>query len=172
MSTKSKSSSLVEIRPGVTIEVAPKNTSLELLFRRIKQILIIAFSPRFSASRDVLKDTAERYAQAKEIQYYINIASIGLYQMEASGLKKAFEVKPNLKKGSRVLVVGCGTGREAFALEEEGFSVVGFDFCGPMLEAALKLKEKRNSKVTFTNTISNEKFDMVLFTYGLTVRQA
>lgn len=168
MSPKSKSPSLVEIRPGVTIEVAPKSGPLELLLRRIRQMFIVAFSPRFSPKRDVLKDAAERYAQEKEIQYYKKIASIGLYEMEANGLKKAFEIKPDLKKGARALVVGSGTGREVFALEEAGLSVVGFDFCGPMLEAAKELKEKRNSQVTFTNEVPKEKFDLVLFTYALT----
>ncbi len=166
-SLKSKSPTLTEIRPGVKIEIAPKSSFLGLLWRRIRQFSLVAFSSRFSPHRDVLKDAAERYAQEKEVRYYRQIASIGLYEMEMSGLLEALKRKPDLKHGGTVLVVGCGTGREAFALEKEGLNVTGFDFCGPMLNAAKEKKGEFNSLVNFTDQIPTEKFDMVFFTYAL-----
>ena len=39
-------------------------------------------------------------------------------------------------KGSHILDIGCGVGREAFALYDLGFSITGVDISAPILEEA------------------------------------
>ena len=154
----------VEVRPGVFFDIPVKDSGFSLFTRRIYQLMLILFSPRYAPNRDVGKDTAIRYGQPQEVAYYKAIAMSGLYATESLTFKKARAIRPNLKT---ILVVGCGTGREAFALEKEGFTVTAYDFCGPMLDAAIELRKKANRSVIFTDQKPVGSFDMVFFTYGL-----
>lgn len=163
ISTK-KLTKTVEVRPGIFFDIPQKQVGFSLLRRRFYQLLLILFSPRYCAHRDVIQDTAHRYAQPKEVEYYKAIALSGLYPIEFHSFNKAKEVCPKMQT---ILVLGCGTGREAFALEKLGFTVTAFDFCGPMLDAACELGQQINSSVQFMTDRPTGSFDMVFFTYGM-----
>ncbi len=73
----------------------------------------------------------------------------------------------------RTLVVGCGPGRECFALAERGFEVVGMDREEGMLARARQLAEQRGAAVEFLQgeaqefDLDRERFDLVVIFSGL-----
>lgn len=76
-----------------------------------------------------------------------------------------------LAPGSRVLVAGSGSGREAFALEALGYEVVGVDFSSRMIEVSRDAATKRGSRVRFERCDFREiaepdrSLAAVIFTY-------
>ena len=63
------------------------------------------------------------------------------------GLREWVSGRP--PSGSSILVIGSGTGRECFALAEEGFDVVGVDFSPAMVGLARQDAERRGLVVGF-----------------------
>ncbi len=53
----------------------------------------------------------------------------------------------SLPEGSKILDVGCGTGRHAVALAKHGYKVLGVDISEGMLEEARRLAEKAGVQV-------------------------
>lgn len=53
---------------------------------------------------------------------------------------------------AKLLDIGCGTGREAFAFEELGFDVTGIDISAAMVAHAKKNARKRKAQVRFMQT--------------------
>lgn len=126
---------------------------------------MVLFSPRFAPDRDVANDTRERYGQSDEIRYYEALSFSGFYEPEAQSFISAKKLNPTMKSA---LVIGCGTGREAFALAKKGLEVTAVDFCEKMISKANELNEQSNEKVFFTSEKPTKRFDLVLVTYGLT----
>jgi len=72
--------------------------------------------------------------------------------------------------GARVLVVGCGSGRDLMALVERGCEVTGMDPSGTGLEVADRLLRARGVSATliegfFEDTPIAQPFDVVIFSY-------
>ncbi len=61
----------------------------------------------------------------------------------------AIERLLHLRKGARILDVGCGAGRHAVELAKRGYAVTGVDLSGPLLEEARKAARRANTKATF-----------------------
>src|SRR5829696_1402846 len=59
----------------------------------------------------------------------------------------AFYVRLAAERGGPVLEVGCGTGRVAVALAEQGFEVVGVDLSGAMLRQAQNRRARLPAEV-------------------------
>ena len=81
-------------------------------------------------------------------------------------------ISRNIKKGNKVLDIGCGSGRHTFFLLEKGYSVTGVDISQKML-AVLKQKAggKKYSLSLFTADCNSlpfetESFDVVVSVYG------
>lgn len=163
--TAEKPTQTVEIRPGIFIQIPLKDSGLKLIKRRLFQVGQVCFSPRFAPDRDVARDAKERYSQPTEIEYYKALALSGFYEPEEQSFLKAKEINSEMKTA---IVIGCGTGREAFALEKAGLKVTAVDFSHKMIATANKIKEENHSSVIFTTERPSEKFDLVLVTYGLT----
>lgn len=79
-------------------------------------------------------------------------------------------------QGANVLDVGCGMGREAFALAELGFSVVGIDISEEAIGRVRKLAEENRFSIPFLHydgqvlPFPNGAFDVVIIwaqTFGL-----
>ena len=84
---------------------------------------------------------------------------------------EVFEVEKLLKKGSKVLDAGCGTGRHAVYLAEKGFEVHAFDMDKAAVETAKKAVKDAgfNADITVhdvTNPLSYDSgyFDLILST--------
>jgi SAM-dependent methyltransferase len=73
----------------------------------------------------------DSYATAPSLEIYRKRVDNGLRTWEATLVRRYF---PTV---GRVLTVGCGAGRETFALEQLGYDVVGIDICEPYAAASL-----------------------------------
>lgn len=83
-------------------------------------------------------------------------------------------LRPSLVEGARVLDVACGTGDLALALDASGAaSVVGLDFCRPMLEIARRKAGDGQRELPFVEgdalrlPFADESFDVVTIAFGL-----
>lgn len=79
-------------------------------------------------------------------------------------------------KNAKILDVGCGMGREAFALEDMGFFVVGIDISEEVIRQVTQLALKNRYEVSFLHydghslPFEDKTFDVVLIwaqTFGL-----
>jgi len=74
------------------------------------------------------------------------------------------------KKNTLVLDAGCGAGREARWLAENGYRVIGVDFSSPMLKKANEIK---NNKIKFIKgnlknlSFSDKAFDYAVLIHGV-----
>lgn len=78
--------------------------------------------------------------------------------------------------GAKILDIGCGTGREAFALADMGFSVAGIDISEEVIRQAARLASQNHYDIPFLLydghilPFENETFDVVIIwaqTFGL-----
>ena len=83
-------------------------------------------------------------------------------------------LEPSLVEGARVLDVACGTGELSRVLARAGAaSVIGLDFCRPMLEIARRKAADDNRTVLFIEgdalrlPFADEAFDVVTIAFGL-----
>ncbi len=113
--------------------------------RRAQQGLQVLFSPNLTSPEKSQKATQDRYASQKEIAYYKKIAHCGFEDFEEEVVLSAFK---DLPSHPSVLVIGCGTGREAFAFEKLGCQVTGLDLAGEMINFA----KSQNSNCHFLKT--------------------
>lgn len=106
----------------------------------------------------VQKYVIERYEDKTRVQGYVNRTKNGL-TAEEKPIAERF-----LRKGT-VLDVGCGTGREAFALEKRGFRITAIDVSGNMVKIAKRIVKSHNITFKKSNILDyNEKqFDNVIF---------
>lgn len=70
--------------------------------------------------------------------------------------------------GARILDIGCGLGREAFALSDLGFNVIGIDISKEVILQVKKLSADKGYKIPFYEydgehlDFSADSFDVVL----------
>lgn len=111
---------------------------------------------------DSTKSIIKAFNSDKEVEYYSELIGNGLLETEKFVIKKYFAGK------GKVLDLGCGAGREAFALAKKGFSVTGVDIAPKMIENAKKYAEKNKilnaqfltGDITLLNL--DESFDYVM----------
>lgn len=85
-----------------------------------------------------------KFSQPEELTCQIKEANRGLFLMEKRMLEK------HLTSRCKILTIGCGAGREAFALAREGHYVTGADFVEPFIRVANKIAEEKHLSVPFT----------------------
>lgn len=138
------------------------------ILRRARQFSEALFSPEFSSTELLIDKMVKRYSTPIELDFYESQINHGLEEEEhraALSAFKAFQGCPT------VLVVGCGVGREAFALEKMGFKVLAIDSSEAMILRALSLAQRVKSRVVFRHgdvfTLSNINFDFLFVTPGI-----
>lgn len=93
--------------------------------------------------------TVESYNQTAE-DYAKNVCE--LHPKKASTVFTSF-----LRKGSKVLDIGCGSGRDAQVFVEKGYQVVGIDLSSAMIGIAKKkVKKARFQIMDMRNLIFND----------------
>jgi SAM-dependent methyltransferase len=103
----------------------------------------------------------DSYATSASLEIYRKRVDNGLRMWEATLIRQYFPA------GGRVLTVGCGAGRETFALEQLGYDVVGVDISLPLLRIARELRIQRQHRSSFylidgeTLPFANEVFEVV-----------
>jgi 2-polyprenyl-3-methyl-5-hydroxy-6-metoxy-1,4-benzoquinol methylase len=71
------------------------------------------------------------------------------------------------KKNTKILDIGCGTGRHSIELAKRGYQVTGVDLSAAQLKRAKKLADKSNLKIDFQiqdarKLTFNNEFDLVI----------
>jgi 2-polyprenyl-3-methyl-5-hydroxy-6-metoxy-1,4-benzoquinol methylase len=77
------------------------------------------------------------------------------------------EKEINFNKNSKILDIGCGTGRHAIELTKRGYNVTGIDLSEDMINKARKNAKKEDIEVDFRiadarNLSFKEEFDLVI----------
>lgn len=110
----------------------------------------------------LVESVLSKYGQEEELEWHDRVADKGLHKEEQRLVDRHFS-----RKG-KVLVIGCGGGRETLALCDQGFEVAGIDIQPQMIERARKNAEERKKAVTFLSMdacrldFTGESFDYVL----------
>jgi len=101
----------------------------------------------------------ERYRNEERLKRYILKAKEGLFEEEKILVKKY------IRPSDKVLVVGCGTGREVLGLKKLGIKrTTGIDISPDMIREARKLLPDTKLIISDINEFeSKEKFDAVVY---------
>lgn len=117
---------------------------LMLIFLVMRKILSL-FQPKFFVkdAESSLRTVAQKFNEEEEVLHYSQRA------FEALDEQEQHLVKHYMQRKGRVLNIGCGAGREAFAFAELGFQVVGIDVAPRMIEAARCIAASRGQNIRF-----------------------
>jgi SAM-dependent methyltransferase len=93
-----------------------------------------------AATRAQVRDS---YATAEALAVYRKRVDHGLRIWEAAVVRQHFPAS------GRVLTIGCGAGRETFALDQLGYDTSGVDISRPLLQIACELGRQRRHRASF-----------------------
>jgi SAM-dependent methyltransferase len=103
---------------------------------------------------DVEASEATFYDRPEIVADYERVTEEGLSPAEESVTARF------LNEGARVLVVGCGTGREAFAFARRGMHVVGIDISGAAVATA---RRRATELIDVAGTVSFENVSLMQY---------
>jgi SAM-dependent methyltransferase len=136
-----------------------------LVTRKILSLFQLQFFVKDAESS--LQSVAQKFNEDVEVFYYSERALEGLDEQEQHLVEQYMRFR------GRVLNIGCGAGREAFALAELRFQVVGIDVAPRMVEAATRLAASRGKNICFeVKSVTNlnyapNSFDYVFMSEGV-----
>lgn len=119
---------------------------------------------------DNLKIVTNWYTTEKSYEYMPEANKNGLKVWEKSVVSQCFP------QNSHILDIGCGMGREAFALHDMGFKITAVDISEPIITKATQLAIESKRKIEFFLTngfylpFDNDIFDIIIMwsqTFGL-----
>ena len=100
-------------------------------------------------------------------------ALVQTYDAETGNMRDDLAAYQTLARhyGGPILDVGCGTGRVAFDLAQQGYAVVGVDTSAPMLERARRRHETGRDRIRWleadvTALALDERFALAVFAYN------
>ncbi|MDP5272502.1 class I SAM-dependent methyltransferase [Chengkuizengella axinellae] len=104
------------------------------------------------------------------MDYLDMLAKLGVGNAHPGGFSETIEQLKQypIKKGSKVLEVGCGTGRTACYLASQGYTVTAIDIREDMIEKAKARAKAENVKVVFKKgdvtslPFGSNKFDVIM----------
>lgn len=105
-----------------------------------------AAEPEMSTSTDLAELKAQvrdSYATTEALAVYRKRVDQGLRTWETAIVRQHFPAH------GRVLTLGCGAGRETFALEHLGYDTAGADISRPLLAIATEIGRQRNYRASF-----------------------
>ncbi len=114
------------------------------IFLFIRKILSL-FHPKFFVKDPELslRCVAEKYNDPEEVDFYSHRAIEGLDEQEQHLLEQF------MRRRGKVLNIGCGAGREAFAFAELGFEVTGIDVAPGMIAEAKRHAQTSGLNIRF-----------------------
>jgi SAM-dependent methyltransferase len=119
---------------------------------RLRQLADVLSSPTFSSLENAQAQLRDQYREESRVSRYLEDWKRGLIEPERSLIESAAQTLASGRLDGRAphaLVIGCGTGREVFALEEMGMTVLGADTSPEMIRAARSAAESIGSKARF-----------------------
>lgn len=120
---------------------APQLGPYQLLKRRWGQVNQLLFSEKCDSPESLSQGVNQHYSRPQEVNFYKAYANFGLHLNEGQAF---YEVKKNHeeKELPSCLVVGCGAGREVFAIAKERIysQVLGIDTSAAMIDAAQSIE--------------------------------
>ncbi|MBI5379376.1 MAG: class I SAM-dependent methyltransferase [Nitrospirae bacterium] len=114
-----------------------------------------------------LRSVREKYNEPEEVLFHVRRVEAGLEPWEECFIER------HTRGSGRVLNVGCGAGREAVALQQMGFEVVGIDPAVRMVEEADRVTRERGLSIEFQVRSATDlgedlgRFDAILFSGGI-----
>lgn len=93
-------------------------------------------------SRRLLHSVTEKYNGPEELDIRKDELKSGIREAEQAFVRK-------YPPGSRLLDIGCASGRLCFALSRQGFNVTGIDVAGKQIDQARRHAQDENVDVTF-----------------------
>lgn len=110
-------------------------------------------SPRFFVRppAESLASIREKFRQEEEVSFHSVYLEGKLEDWEEEVVRRYLT-----KKGASVLDVGCGAGREAFALRRPGFSVTAVDISPEMIEAGRSKSAESGLEIDFRVMAASE----------------
>ena len=93
-------------------------------------------------SQRLLDSVKEKYNDPGELEIRIEDLKIGIREAEQAFVEK-------FPAGSRLLDIGCATGRLCVALARQGYNVTGIDVAKKQIEQAQQIAEKERVNATF-----------------------
>lgn len=90
-----------------------------------------------------LDGVRKKYGSRKEVSEYRRLALGGPEPEELEF------VRAHVKPGARLLVIGCGAGREALGLARAGYRVTGIDLVPEMIDAGRRLAREAGLAIEF-----------------------
>lgn len=136
--------------------ICPALGGIILLFLRSQTLYFkiqLLVSPRFfiKPPKVSLEAIRGKFNQQEEVNFYLGCLEQGLEDWEEEVVKKIM-VNPH----AAILNVGCGAGREAFALAKQGFRVTAIDIAPAMIAAAKKKAQAHGLDVRFEIIAASE----------------
>jgi ubiquinone/menaquinone biosynthesis C-methylase UbiE len=109
--------------------------------------------------KDAFKEiNLKRYSTLKILDSYNKLAIQGLNKVEEILIDKYF------KKQSKILDLGCGTGRTTLSLKKKNFDVIGIDFSKSMIDIAKKVSKRERLDINYlVMDVCSLDFDDCLF---------
>ncbi len=110
-----------------------------------------------------LRSVREKYNEPEEVGFHVRRAKAGLEPWEREFVER------HTRGSGRVLNVGCGAGREAVALRQRGFEVVGIDPAERMVEEARRVAGEKGLPIAFSVRSATDlgedlgRFDAIVF---------
>jgi ubiquinone/menaquinone biosynthesis C-methylase UbiE len=106
----------------------------------------------------IKKESIDEFSSVDTQEQYLKIAQKGLWKSEDTLINKYF--KPN----SRILDIGCGSGRATIVLKERGFDVIGVDLTPKMIDTARKTALNKGINIDYrTGDATGLEFEDNLF---------
>lgn len=135
-----------------------------LVLRRLHQMGQILFSPRYQSSESMSDGTIKHYSLPEETQFYDKYTEFGLHQNEKEALDWA--LNKISKHNPKILVVGCGAGREALAIKKKipKAKILGIDFSKAMISKACKHQQKGLCFLHTSVDCLQDRYDLIWVT--------
>jgi len=113
--------------------------------------------------KDELKKLVlEEFSGDNAVSLYEKMIKNGLWIGEEHFIKKFFTEK------TKVLDLGCATGRTTIPLHNKGYDVIGIDLVPAMIDSAIKIAESKNLAISYkVGDATNLEFEDNTFDYLL-----